>query len=147
MTDFAKTIANSLNALGGGVTRKWNAFLWGTFWGEGSIGFAERLVTHQFSSPCTVATIEHFDVLHGLENAQGTDTGFVFGPIVMIGSSLTLQSNPDDMRLLDGAGYTYVFPSGASDLLDRDFPIYTSSAANLSTWTTSTVGTPTWSTS
>jgi hypothetical protein len=145
MTAFSQSITNRLLVSGGGVTENWGVMLWGQFWAEGDLGFSVKAISHQFSSPCVLGEANHKSVLHLLENSQATDSAPHKDLAISFANTQGLSDDPSDIRLLDGSGYTYVFPSNALDFLDSDRPIYTSGAVAVSPWATATAGSATWS--
>lgn len=146
MTAYSTTVSNKITPLGGGVTTKWNSFLWGTGkWGEGSTGFLERDIFHIFTSPCVASSTNQFAVSKFLDDSVVPDTGNMLSVYKMLTDSLGSTSNPDDIRLRDGSGYTYVFPSNALDALERDDPTYSSGVHASTTWSSSTASTISWS--
>lgn len=129
MADFTITISNSVNTFGPAPSSKWNAWAWNAFrWGEG---------THDL----TVA----FDKVIGNSlvptDAFSAETAFV----VSIANTLAPTADMGSEQLADAAGYTYIFPSNASDAENRDIPDWTSGTAGSPSWSSGTAGSTSWS--
>ncbi len=128
MANFTITISNSVNLFGQSPASLWNQYNWGSFkWGEGT------------------ATI-----IWGMENfisetLSPTDAIVNLDTIRLISESLTPLSETISESLLDGSGYSYVFPSNTNDSELRARASYTSGSAVGSTWNSVVIGSTTWS--
>jgi len=59
--------------------------------------------------------------------------------------AVALSSRMNLVSLLDGSGYSYVFPSDVTDPDSRYFPVWTESTDQTTSFTTATDATTTWS--
>lgn len=144
MADHTITVANSLNLLGLGPPSLWGEDWHELYWGYGSATFPFE-VTHIYDNSLTPDTTMSFDATRFIEETISTSDLTSKDQYIDLFEGLSLDFETTDESLKDGAGYTYVYPSDATNLEDRDYPTYTSQAANASTYTSAAVGSTTWS--
>jgi hypothetical protein len=144
MADLSITISNSLNVFGLGPPS-----LWGEDWNEFNWGYGSATIphdaTHVYSTDLTPDTSMAFEVSHLVEETLTPTDDYSKEASISYNNDLVPEFEMTDERLGDGSGYTYVFPSDATNLEDRDVPSYTSQAAGSQTYTSAAVGSTTWS--
>lgn len=144
MANFSITISNSLNLLGLGPPslwgEKWNQFYWG--FGSATIPFN---VLHVYSTDLTPDTSMAFEASHLIQESLTPTSDVSKEAQITYSNDLVSEFEMTDEQLSDGSGYTYIFPSDASNLEDRDYPTYASQAAGTQTYTSASVGSTNWS--
>ena len=128
MTDFSKTITNSIRAFGIGTSTKWGTGMtWGTTkWGEGStetqtIKFINIGIANTLSSNSDVVRY----VMHMIANTQGTTSDLVKIPYKGIANAITTTEDLGE-RI-------------ATKVFDNDQPITTDTAKGVTMGFTSTM--------
>lgn len=125
MTDFSKTITNSIRAQGIGVRNVWGVMVWGVdFWGN---------------TKDTKVSINKYigDVI--------TSSDIVYSRVSRkISNSISCAGSMNLVSLLDGSGYTYVLQGGVTDPSNRVFPSYTSGSVTAIAYTEDTSNSTTW---
>lgn len=128
MTDFAKTISNSVGVFGQAPTSKWDSFLWGEKWAYGNLDVQEE-IGKTFNLPVSIfSTIS-------VGRAQR----------VSITNSISVLEVIGPEYLTDGQGYSFRFAGSSSDLATRAETTWTGltetaptyvvkSAATATTW-------------
>ena len=129
MTDFTKTVTNSINCFGGAPSNKWNAYNWNAFlWGEGT---ADVTVTigKTFGNSLTPSSTfsESINAFKTLSNSLSPTFGI------------------SSEYLIDGQGYSYVFIPNVTNGYQRVTVTYSSGVAASSTWSSGTAASTTWS--
>lgn len=123
------TIANHINCFGPAPSNKWNAWNWAAFaWGEGEsdlIAYVVKLLSESVSTSDTITPTVDF--------------------YLSIANTLSPVGDMGSEVLADGSGYTYVFPSDATDGEDRDTPSWSSGSASSASFTCQAAGSTTWS--
>lgn len=127
MADFSITITNRLNVFGPAPSSKWNAFAWNAFkWGEGTADLAT-------------------EVGKAISNALTLSDAFAKDSTRSFVETLTVTGDMGSEYLTDAAGFTYVFPSNATNAEDRDIPDWSSATAGSPTWASAAAGGTSWS--
>lgn len=136
MTNFSQTITNVLAPVGGGTVNLWNRYNWNAFkWGSGSLvrGIG-KLISESTSLPDTSISKQTY---HWLNPESITPTEQYSKNVTKEAISETISTSADaDYEYLQpgDCDWTYVFPSGATNLEDRDFVTWTSGAVASQTW-------------
>lgn len=130
MADFTITVSNSIRTFGIAPTSKWNAWNWNAFvWGEGG-------------------TVDlRTDVVKLISNAVTPTSSDVtqFSIFMTIINSLSALSGPSLERLMDSAGFSYLFVSDTTNAENRSEATWTEDTQSTSTWTSGTAGSDNWS--
>lgn len=128
MTDFSKTITNSIRAQGIGVRNVWGVMVWGVdLWGNTK---DTKVSINKYIGD----TISSSDIIYSRVSRK-------------ISNSISCAGSMNLVSLLDGSGYTYVLQGGVTDPSDRVFPSYTSGSVIAITYTEDTSNSTTWVTS
>jgi hypothetical protein len=128
VANHTQTVSESLRFFGVAPSNKWNEYNWNAFlWGEGTN-----------KVPVDVQALLNSDTI------TFTDFEFLVQAKV-IGESLSLAADPSSEFLTDGSGYTYVFPSDATDGEARDPVSWASAATGSGSWTSQAAATTSWS--
>ncbi len=146
MADHTKNVSNTVRIFGGGGASLWNAYNWNAFnWGEGTLEFVQSVQKVVQNSAVSTSTVAK-EVLHYLDAQTVSLTDqYVKSPTILVSNSQSIAIDPTDETLQDGAGYTYIFTSNASNNEDRDPTTWTSASVSATSWSTVTVGSTTWS--
>lgn len=162
MAELSTTINLGFSVVGVEPATLWNSGNWGTIvWGSSGDWGTDVIkgVDNSITPTITLA----FQLIKGIDNAFASEPAMGFGvlhlveadfaPTSEIGKAasigIDLSITPtEDMAsevLSDSAGYTYVFPSNATNLEDRDDPTWSSGTASSAGWTSASVAATTWS--
>lgn len=129
MTAFFKTITNQIGLFGPAPTDNWGDYNWGAFlWAEG---------TKDFVSTVRKVIGESLTVTDSLQLSAQI--------IATIQNTLTPTSDMGSERLLDGAGYLYVFPSNVTDAENRAIPSWSQGTGGSTSWQSGAATSTTWS--
>jgi hypothetical protein len=128
MSDFTKTISNSMNLFGGSPSSLWSSWNWNAFkWGEGTSDLP-------------------VDVVHLISESLTPDSAITSLEITfMLSNSLSIDSSNASEYLTDGSGYNYVFPSNVTNHENQAIASYTVGSPAGSSWSPSGSGSTTWS--
>ncbi len=148
MADHTKNLTNPVRTFGGGPASLWNAYNWNAFnWGEGTAEFTHSVVHVYSNSQPATSAVGSKQVLHYAEAQTVTPTdAYAKAPTFnMPANAVTVSGDNSNETLQDGAGYSYVFPSNATNLEDRDDVTWTPAAEPTSSWTSATEAATVWS--
>lgn len=144
MADLSVTIAVTTTVMGLSPATVWNQGQWGSFnWGYTGDFVTE--VTKGIDNSEAATTSFNFEVTHAVEESLPSDSTLAFEYEKHIDVSVSPTSGLPAWYLQDGSGYFYVFPDRTTDGEERDYPTWTSGAVAAGAWTSSTVGSTTWS--
>lgn len=129
MTDFNKTISETIRTHGLQPTNKWGTMQWGENWGIGDVDLTTNVdkgaIAETITLSDTVTTVVAFNKT--------------------VSESISISQGIDDLNLTDAAGYFYIFTYPTDDSEDRANTTWSeSSAASTSYSKGSSVGTD-WS--
>lgn len=128
MTDFSKTITNTLSIIGKGEPSLWGVAVWGVDkWGTNGDLLLQIVKTLDagsisFSNALTISSVFN----------------------QTMSSTLTLTSAMGTRTLTDGSGYTYIV-KGSTNLQNSLVPSYTAGASAATGWTAGSDPSNIWS--
>lgn len=126
MADFVKTCVNNLNIFGIDLPNRWGTVLWGENWGYGNSDLV----------------VSVFKVLN--ETLTFSDqTNKAIGFFRTFSASLIVTADMSDERILDAAGYAYVFGVSAN-AENRPLTSYNNTSNPTASFTTVTNTATTW---
>jgi hypothetical protein len=150
MANLTITVNSTVGVFGGSLTNKWNVYNWNAFtWGEGSpqdlVVAVEKLIANTASPTSDVGAkhIEH--VISASDNSTSWSTAVFSEFTKLIDCGTVTTSFETSNETLSQGIWSYIFPSNASNLEDRDMVSWTSGTVGSTTWTTGTAGSTTWS--
>lgn len=137
MTDFSKTISESIRSFGGGPTSKWND-TWNAFkWGAGTYNVlhdVDKYVSEaQASSDYRVLVLDHY-----VSESQASSDGVIESLDIVVAAIAEAMASSDGLGSVgryDAAGYLYTRLNSTS---------FTETTANSSTWTEFVPNSTTW---
>lgn len=147
MTDYSKTIVNTVGVWGLAPPDLWGAHNWGAFlWGEGTNDFAvaiQKLVgTSLTPGMALIKDVATTLDVGGITTDSAVSKGF---SIQLAANTLGVSIDMSDERLQDSEGYYHVFPDRTTSGEARAFTTWTDIADVSVSWTSSTVTSTTWS--
>lgn len=162
MTDLSITIYNGFGIVGVEPAVLWASGNWGSLiWGssgdwktdvikgiDNSLSPTTALafdVRHRIDVDLTVANVPGFSVLHGIDLTLTPDSDVGKQAVLTIDNTITATEDMARETLGDSNGYSYVFPSGATNLEDRDDVTWTSGTTAAASWSSQAAGSTTWS--
>lgn len=108
-------------------TNAWNAWNWDEFlWGEGTADM-----------PIIFTKV--------VDSTVTPDDDIVKYQTKVIDSDLSISGDMQSEELMDANGYSYVYPSNASDLEDRDPTTWSQGSNSTASWSTGVATSTTWS--
>jgi hypothetical protein len=129
MAAFTFDISERTNVFGLAPTSVWNVYAWNAFkWGEGTAVLPLGL---------------GLGVSEAEPSAETIDMQAIFA--ILIAEAGTFSGAVVDLSKMDAAGYTYVFPDRATDILDEDTPSWASATVTAANWAAVTTTSVTWS--
>jgi azurin len=126
VTDFTKTISESINVFGAEPTNKWGTVLWGQKWGYGNTEIVHRI--YQSLDDAAIANI--------IVLSDSTSIRF----FKVIGETLRVSDTLDEISLKDSQGYNYIFTTPTENSEDAPSTSWTPSSDPTTTYVT--VGDP-----
>lgn len=145
MANFSITVVNTLDFFGPSQPTKWNSFLWNAAnWGQDAdLG---TFTTKVVDSTVTPISDDVRYIMHAVDvETLTSDTDIVLYYTITILNDLTFDADMYSEVLTDGAGYTRMFPSNATNAEDRDIPTWVDNSPASSSWSSSTPNSTTWS--
>lgn len=146
MTAYSKTFVNAMRILGGAYSPKWQQYNWNAFnWGFSTN--VQKAIVQVEADSITPTTARIHNVFHLYLAGEhfSFNEAIAIGPAKFIAySSFAATSAMTTENLQDGSGYTYVYPSLVQNAHNRSIPVYTSSTAGFTSFTSSTHSSTAW---
>lgn len=127
MTDYTKTLTDTLRVHGPQPTSKWGTMLWGENWG---IGTELQTDVDKGALSGTITLDDSYTRSISLATLTGT---------------ISLSGALNDLNLADSNGYSYVFTYPTNDSEDRANTTYTKASTQGTSWTEGSEAGTSWS--